>query len=140
MVTVEPASGEQPQQNARVEILNLTYNFLTGNPNTVVCVVTVGVDGMSYVFVSFVTTRDNLETFMRQTPDANGVVLVENASWDTLVRRTYILTAAHQNVVDENQHHIREVFERPGEDGLREQILEEIGIVVMAVYNGVNPV
>ena len=123
-----------------VEVLSVTFNFPTGDPNTVLCVVTVGVDGMSYVFVSFVTTRNNLETFLAHAPDANGVVLVENASWGNLVRRTYVLTTAHQNVVDENQHHIREVFERPGEDGLREQILEEIGIVVMAVYNGVNPV
>ena len=146
MVTVtEAITPVQPLPAHPVVVTQITYELPTGNPDTVVFVITVVINDVSCILVSLVTTNQEI---INSDHDDNGVVLIEHVVSENFLRRTYILadmTTPNLNIA--NQAWLMAMFERRHdwnydyEIELREMIVEEVGIAVMAIYNNVvNPV
>lgn len=145
MVTfTEAIAPIQPPPAHPVVVTQITYELPTGSPDTVVFVISAVINDVSCVLVSLVTTNADI---INSDHDDNGVVLIEHTVSENFLRRTYILAdMTTPNLIIENQTWLIAIFERRHdwnydyEIELREMIVEEVGIAVMAVYNVVNPV
>jgi len=114
MVTViEAIAPVQPLPAYPVIVTQITYELPTGNPDTVVFVISAVINDVSCVLVSLVTTNQEI---INSDHDDNGVVLIEHTISENFLRRTYILSEMTTPNLNIANH------------------------AVMAVYNIVNPI